>query len=571
MHAKQPLFPLATALRAGLKDYSLKTFRADLTAGLIVSLVALPLSMALAIAVGLPPQHGLYTAIVAGIVAALLGGSPTQVSGPTAAFVVIVAPIVTQYGLHGIIWCQILAGIFLILMGVARAGKLIHFVPYPVTTGFTAGIAVTIATLALNDFLGLGIAKLSGHYVEKAATIWHALPGFTPQEALIGFATIVTIFALPKITTRIPGPVGGILLGTAISFALVKMGYSVDTLNTRFSYVAPDGTTLPGIPPYAPSFSLPGSGDLFAIPDFKELQTLLMPALVIAALGALESLLSATVADSMARTRHDPNAELNGIGIANIFSGLASGIPATGALARTAANIHAGAKTPFAAIIHALLILLYTVTLASYISYIPMAALAALLLSVAWRMSHVHQFVRIMQLAPRSDVIVLLTCFVLTVLIDMVAGVSVGMVMASLLFMTRVADATQLHVSQPGKADIAHGELPAGVMVYRIEGPLFFGSVDKMIAGADLISQDIRKLVIDLTHVPMIDMTGMMGMKTFLESVASETREVVVCGHENVTGRIRRKIAGAPYTAHVHTDETVAAALKSLKTGVFNP
>ena len=281
------------------------------------------------------------------------------------------------------------------------------------------------------------------------------------------------------------------------------------------------------------------------------------------ALNEIGALLSATVADSLTRTRHDPNAELCGIGIANVFSGLVAGIPATGALARTAANIHAGGRTPVAAIIHALLILVYMVTLANYISHIPMAALAALLIYVAWRMAHWSQFIRIVQLAPRSDIFVLLTCFALTVCIDMVAGVGVGMVMASLLFMARVADTTHLHISHPGKPDIAHGKLPKGVMIYRVEGPLFFGSIDKMLEGADAIESDIQKLIIDLMHVPMIDMTGMIGMKTFLSSVAEAGREVTICGHKDVTSRIRRKIAGMPFARHVHMMNSVEAALKS--------
>ncbi len=240
-----------------------------------------------------------------------------------------------------------------------------------------------------------------------------------------------------------------------------------------------------------------------------------------------------------------------------------AGVPATGALARTAANIHAGAKTPVVAIIHAVLLLFYMVTLSAYISHIPMAALAALLIYVAWRMAHWPQFIRIVHLAPRSDIFVLVTCFLLTVLIDMVAGVTIGMVMASLLFMARVADTTHLHISHPGKPDIAHGKLPKGVMIYRVEGPLFFGSIDKMLEGADAIEDDIKKLVIDLMHVPMIDMTGMMGMKTFLLTVAQADREVTICGHKDVTSRIRRKIADMPFARHVHMMNSVEAALKA--------
>lgn len=564
MRSTSTTFPLATALRAAIPRYTPKILKDDLVAGLVVSLVALPLAMALAIAVGLPPRHGLYTAIVAGVVAGIFGGSMVQVSGPTAAFVVIVAPIVRDFGLHGLIWCEIMAGIMLLVMGFARLGKLIHYVPYPVVLGFTAGIAVTIATLALNDLFGLGIVDLKGAFVQKALMIFAQMPQTDFADLAVGLATLCAIFLFPKVSTKIPAPAAGILVGLLVSWALTSCGFHIETLNTRFSYTDAAGVLQQGIQPYPPVLHYPGDGDnLFALPTYKEFRLLFHSALVVAALAALESLLSASVADSMTRTRHDPNAELNGIGLANIFSGLAAGIPATGAIARTAANIQAGGKTPVAAITHALLILLYVVTLAPWISYTPMAALAALLIFVSWRMAHFHQLARIVQIAPRSDIVVLLTCFTLTVFIDMVAGVTVGMVMASLLFMTRVAEATHLHVSEPGKPDIAHGDLPEGTMVYRMEGPLFFGSIDKMLEGAEAIPDSVNRLVIDLMHVPVIDMTGMVGMKTFLLSVARPGRDVAVCGHKDVTERIRRKIAGTAFAAHVHMESSVRDALKA--------
>ena len=563
MARKKHPFPIATALRAGLKHYTPKILREDLMAGLIVSLVALPLSMALSIAVGLPPRHGLYTAIVAGFVAALLGGSTSQVSGPTAAFVVIIAPIVKEYGLHGIIWCEIMAGIILIAMGSFRLGRLIHYVPYPVVTGFTAGIAVTIATLALNDFLGLGITDLNGHFVDKAMKIINHLPHMKLPDVSVGCVTLLIIIYLPWFSAKIPSSAIGIAVGTLLAWVLSHYGVDVDTLNTRFNYTDAAGLLHPGIEPYPPVLHLPGSDPLFALPSYDEFQALFRSALVIAALAALESLLSATVADSMARTHHDPNAELNGIGIANILTGLAAGIPATGALARTAANIHAGARTPVAATTHAVLILIYVVTLAPYISYIPMAALAALLMTVAYRMSHLKQAYRIIRIAPRSDTIVLVTSFLLTVFVDMVAGVSVGMVMAALLFMKRISDLSYLHVSTSEKPDVTHGKVPKGCMIYRFEGPLFFGSINKQLEGADYIEPDIKKLIVDLTHVPMIDVTGMLGMKTFLMSVIHDGRVVYLCGERDVTGKIRQKIAGESFARHVFIKHTVSEALKA--------
>lgn len=547
--AKTRPFPIATALRASLKTYDRQTLRADIIAGLIVSLIALPLAMALSIAVGLPPEHGLYTAIVAGIVTAICGGSTTQVSGPTAAFVVIVAPIVSKYGLHGLIWCQIMAGAILIALGMLRLGKFVNYVPYPVVTGFTAGIAVTIGTLALNDFFGLGIAQLEGHYIDKVKTIVSALPQMRLPDLAVGAATLAGLIFTPRIAPKIPAAVAGISLGFITAWVLQQSGFAVDTLLSRFSYIDAAGVSQAGIPPLAPRLHMPGDGDLFAIPDYAEFKMLLMPALVIAALAALESLLSATVADGMARTRHDPNAELNGIGLGNIFSGLAAGIPATGAIARTAANIHAGAKTPMASIFHALFLLLYVLTLAPYISHIPMASLAALLLGVAWRMSHAPQFIMILKLAPRSDSVVLMTCFLLTVFVDMVAGIAVGMVMASLLFMRRIAVLTDISVHTSDTDD----NVPADTLVYRIDGPLFFGTIGKTLESSIATLPDTdRKVVVDLTHVPMIDMTGMMAMTVFLNSLARSGRDVVICGKAHVTDKVLLKLHGSAAEGRVH-------------------
>ena len=455
-----------------------------------------------------------------------------------------------------------MAGVMLVCMGVTRLGKLIHFVPYPVTTGFTAGIAVTIATIALNDFFGLGIENLTGHFPEKAAAIIGRLSSMKTHETLVGVATLVTIFALPKIAPKIPGPVAGIAVGTLLSWLFAKNGTPVETLFSRFSYATPAGEVLRGIPPYPPVLHLPGGDDsLFRIPDYQEFMTLLLPAFVIASLAALESLLSATVADSIARTKHDPDAELSGIGIANIFfrpCGRRSRDGRVGAHRRehprrreNAGGRHYPCRA--AAVLYGHAVGLYQPYTDGGIGGV----------ADICRMAHWPQFIRIVHLAPRSDIFVLVTCFLLTVLIDMVAGVTIGMVMASLLFMARVADTTHLHISHPGKPDIAHGKLPKGVMIYRVEGPLFFGSIDKMLEGADAIEDDIKKLVIDLMHVPMIDMTGMMGMKTFLLTVAQADREVTICGHKDVTSRIRRKIADMPFARHVHMMNSVEAALKA--------
>jgi sulfate permease, SulP family len=531
--------PIGYALRQSLKKgYNLQAFKSDAIAGLIVSLVALPLAMALSIAVGLPPQHGLYTAIVAGIVVPILGGSVSQVSGPTAAFVVIVAPIVTEHGLRGLILTTIMAGIILIALGIGKLGRYINYVPYPVATGFTSGIAVVIGTLALNDFLGLGIEKLQGDYIHKVALIAGHIPGLHWPEALVGIVSLVLMFTSNRFLPKVPPPVVGTGLGTVLACVLQHYGFNIATIGNHFSYALPGGGTGQGIPPFLPSFHIPLS-------TFTEIHSLIVPALVIAALGALESLLSATVADGMAGTKHNPNAELVAIGVGNILSGLVSGIPATGAIARTATNIHSGGKTPFASSMHAVLIMLYVLLLAPAMSYIPMASLAALLITVAYRMSHWRQCLRTIQIAPKSDTIVLLACFGFTVFIDMVAGVTVGVVLACFLLVKRIANLTQSSVSHASTGHhpkIRHLNLPDDVMVYHINGLVFFGTVEIAFDRIGFIHDHIKTLIIDMEDVPLIDMTGLVAMKTMILDVQTNNRSIILCGDHEITDKILQKL-----------------------------
>lgn len=542
------LVPIGDALKKSLKGgYNFQMLRSDVIAGLIVSLIALPLAMALSIAVGLPPQHGLYTAIVAGIIVPLLGGSISQVSGPTAAFVVIVAPIVSQYGLRGLIITTIMAGLILIALGIAKLGRYINYVPYPVTIGFTAGIAVVIGTLALNDFLGLHIDNLQGEYIHKAALIITRIPHMNWPEAMVGMTSLVIMFTSGRVLPKIPSPVIGIAVGTVMAYIFQHYDCEIATIGNRFSYALPDGGMGQGIPPFAPIFHIPGwdASALFALPNFLELKTLLVSALVIAALGALESLLSATVADGMAGTRHNPNAELVGIGIGNIFSGLAAGIPATGAIARTATNIHSGARTPFASTFHAVLILCYVMLLAPAMSYIPMASLAALLVMVAYRMSHWKQFLRTISIAPKSDTIVLVACFGFTVFIDMVAGVTVGVVLACFLLVKRIANLTQSgisHASTGHYRKLISMQLPEDVMIYHIDGSLFFGTIEKAFERMGFIQDSIKTLILDMENVPFIDMTGLVALKTLLMDIQREGRFIILCGNPEITDRILQKL-----------------------------
>jgi SulP family sulfate permease len=554
----QPLF--FCALRETLREgYSWPKFKKDLAAAFIVSLVALPLSMALSIAVGLPPQHGLYTAIVAGIVAPLFGGAKMQVSGPTAAFVVILAPIVAQFGLSGLIWCQLLAGVFLLFFAVFRLGRFISYVPYPVTTGFTAGIAVILGTISLNDFLGLGLNLSQGHFPEKLALLATHIGQIDIYETATGMAALLLIIYGQKLTRLIPSTILGVGAAIALSLLFAHLGHPVDTIASKFSYTAPGGGSLPGIPPSPPSLHIP------AFPDLAQWRHYVYPALIIALLAALESLLSATVADSMAGTRHNPNAELVGIAAGNLASGLFAGIPATGAIARTAALINNGATSLFASAMHAVFIFIYMLALSRLIGHIPMAALAAILIHTAWRMSHWRQFVHMFKIAPRSDIAVLLACFLLTVIIDMVAGVTVGMVLAALLLMKRVTDLTHIELEGHGAQqpnDFFH--LPPGVMVYRIHGPLFFSTAEKVMDQAGFLLGQIKTLIVDMSDVDFIDMTGLAAIRSLVETMARRHVHVILAGGEPVLGQVRAKLEIRGLSGHAAFAGSVAEGISGL-------
>lgn len=566
---KDKYFPIATALRQSITGYNISTFKNDLLAAFIVSLVALPLSMALAIAVGLPPQHGIYTAIVAGVLVPVLGGSIWQVSGPTAAFVVILAPIVSELGLRGIIWSGIIAGFILIGMGVAKLGRLINYIPYPVTTGFTAGIAVVLATLSLNDFFGLGIESLNGEYIEKLSLIAGHITSLDIYTSIVGIVTLLLLFTAKRLVKFLPSAVIAIFVGTIIAILFSSMGHDVATIGSKFGYTSAAGDFVAGIPPYPPVLNMPTftENSLFTIPSLEEFRGLLFPAFAIAILAALESLLSATVADSMAGTKHNPNSELSAIGLGNILSALASGIPATGAIARTATNINNGAKTPIASSMHALFIMGYVLLLAPYIGYIPMAALAALLIHTAYRMSHYKQFIRTVQIAPRSDVFVLIICFTLTVFIDMVAGVGVGMVCAAFLLINRITDLTQIEVEGNGDGTSTTArKLPHGTMLYRIRGPLFFGTIEKAFDRYNFTHDHVNRFILDITDVPLIDMTGLVAMKSMLASIAKEDREVhIISNSPDVVKKIKKKINDHRICKYVHFYGSVEESLNHNK------
>lgn len=490
--------------------------------------------MALAIAVGVPPQHGLYTAIVAGALIALAGGSPVNISGPTAAFVVVLLPIVQEHGLGGLLLAGMIAGLVLVALGLTRMGALIEVVPYPVTVGFTAGIGVVIATLQLKDLLGLDIGTLQGHFTDKITTLVTALPTMRWQEAAIGAVTFATLVLWPRIDKRLPAHLIAVLVGSLAAWAAGGLidGFHVETIGSRFHYEL-GGVAGSGIPPVVPAFTWPWDqpgpdGQPIAL-SFELIRALLGPALTIAVLGALESLLCAVVADGMSGRRHDPNDELIGQGLGNLVAPLFGGIPATAAIARTATNVRSGATSPVSAVVHALFLLAAILLLAEPLSHVPMAAMAALLVMVAWNMSDAKHFVRTLRVAPLPDRATLLVCFSLTVLFDMVIAVAVGIALAGILFIRRSIALTGVAVIGGPHPEHAHQDgLPGDVVVYDINGPLFFGSAQRALKSITEVSPGIRVVVLDMADVTMLDMTGIVAMESIVRGLAERDIKLVI-------------------------------------------
>lgn len=526
----------AAALRDALGEgYNGGRLRADLMAGLVVGIVALPLSMALAIATGVPPQHGLYTAIVAGGLIALLGGSRVQVSGPTAAFVVILAPITAKYGLGGLATASVMAGIMLMALGWFRLGRLIEFVPYSVTTGFTAAIALVIAVLQLKDFLGLPIAEMPEHFIGKVVAITNAMPSLSWPDLLLGVSTLVALLIWPRVTRRVPAALVVLPLAALIAWLLpqVMADVQVATINSRFSFTDSTGVLQHGIPRAAPwpllPWDLPGPGGEHLALDWNTFKALMIAAFAIAMLGAIESLLSAVVADGMAGSRHDPDAELLAQGVGNIIAPFFGGFAATGALARTATNVRAGARSPIAAIVHAAFVLGSVLLFAPLLGYLPMASLAALLLVVAKNMAEIKHFAFVLRVGPRSDALVLVVCFLLTVIFDMVIAVSVGVVLAALLFMRRMAEVGSVQLVGESHPDLSE-PIPPGVVYYRIAGPLFFGAAQKAMSALHATAPEASIVILDLEDVPVIDTTGLVNLESALARLHTRSvRTILSC------------------------------------------
>ncbi|OZB37063.1 MAG: C4-dicarboxylic acid transporter DauA [Halothiobacillus sp. 14-56-357] len=514
------------------EDRSFRNIQSNVIAGITVGVIALPLSMALAIAIDVDPQYGLYTAIVAGIVIALTGGSRVNISGPTAAFVVVLLPVVHQFGVGGLLVAGMMAGVILVLMGVARLGGLIEIVPYPVVIGFTAGIGVVIATLQIKDFLGLSGISTSGSYFTKVQNIVTALPSIHWQEALIGGVTLAVLILWPRLKSRIPGHLVALFIGSLLAWLLSAGAHlSVETIASRFHYMV-DGLSGQGIPPVMPQFNwpwnLPGKDGQTLSVSFGLFRELMPVALTIALLGALESLLCSVVADGMTGRKHNPNAELIGQGVGNIVAPFFGGIPATAAIARTAANIRAGGTSPLSAVIHGLFILISILFLAPLLGYIPMASMAALLLVVAWNMSEAHHFVRIIRIAPRNDILILLTCFLLTVLFDMTVAVAVGMGLAAALFIRRNMQLAEGRLMAESRVE-GH-TLKAGIAIYDINGPLFFGTARLALKNLTLADPQIHVVILDMAEVTMMDVSAMLSLESIVADLRRKNVALVISG-----------------------------------------
>ena len=546
--AAMPLPKLVDSIRRG---YSLDALLNDLIAGVTVGLVALPLAMAFAIASGVPPQNGLYCAVVAGFLISALGGSRVQIGGPTGAFVVVVAGIVSTYGLDGLFMCTLMAGVILILLGVTGLGTAVKYIPRSVVIGFTNGIGVLIASTQIRDFFGLQLATVPGDFLGRAeALVAHAATA-SPTATTLAVATIVTIVTLRLLSRRIPGSILALLVGSAIA---VAAGLQVETIGTRFG----------GIPSGLPALHLPRfRGDLIL--------RLLSPALTVAMLGAIESLLSAVVSDRMSGDRHDPNVELTAQGIANVMSPLFGGLPATGAIARTATNIRSGARTPIAGITHAVTLLAILLFAAPLARHIPLAILAGILMIVAYDMGEWREIPEVLKLGPAEAAVWFIT-FALTVFADLTVAVEAGMVLAALLYIRRVTTTTTIALVTPEY--INHGrahslqlhDIPDHVAIYRIHGPFLFGATDKL----DELEHDVPRLpkvvILRLRNMTAIDGTGLHALEHFADLLHATGRTLILCGMRDQPARMMERAEFHQHIGDANLTPTIEAALRRART-----
>lgn len=512
------------------QGYSRADFVADAIAGLAVAIVALPLAMAIAIASNLPPERGLFTAIVAGFLISAHGGSRYQIGGPTAAFIVTVATVAMKHGYEGLVLATIMAGIILMIMAFVRAGELIKFIPYPVIVGFTSGIALLIAFSQIRDFFGLSIATVPPDFIDKLYVYLAHLSDTNFIAVALALASIGVIVLAKRHIPRVPGP---IIVVTLSALAVWALALPVETIESRFG----------AIPSMLPSPVWPEI-------TFDKLRLLLPDAITIATLAAIESLLSAVVADGMTGTRHKSNAELLGQGVANIASGIFGGLPATGAIARTATNIKAGARTPVAGMMHAFWLFVFMLLLAPLIVKVPLAALAAILMVVAWNMSELKHIREIMH-APRTDRIVLIVTFLLTVLVDLNFAIQAGIALASILFIDQMMKATQIRAVESEEEDpdsIQNKTIPKEVEVYEIQGPLFFGVAEKLVDTLALFEKPCQVFILRMRYVPLIDAAGLHALEVLHERLHEKHTHLILSG---VNPQVRKFIEKS------HIDERI--------------
>jgi sulfate permease, SulP family len=500
-----------------LRGYTRARFTTDLIAGITVGIIALPLAIAFAIASGAKPEAGIFTAIIAGFLISLLGGSRVQIGGPTGAFIVIVFGIITQYGYANLLICTIMAGVMLVLMGAFKLGNLLKYFPRPLIIGFTNGIAVLIALSEVKDFLGLKTATLPAEFFQKISVLWHALPSFDPLTFVLAALSALLIWFYPKAwAQRLPSPIVTLVLGTLI---VAFFHLPVETIGTRFG----------GIPQGLPAFTMPE----FSI---STLRHLIMPAFTIALLGAIESLLSAAVADGMIDDKHDSNQELMAQGIANIVTPFFGGLPATGAIARTATNVRSGATSPISGMVHALTLLLIVLLAAPLAQYIPLASLAAILLIVAINMGEWDVFKRLRGY-PRPDAIVLLVTFIFTVIFDLTVAVEVGLLLAAIFFIRNMTELSHVELSEDltqmpddGEATRARKIAPSGVLIYRLYGALFFGVADKLESVLHQQHTEPEILILNMSEVISMDASALHVLEALHEKLHKRGKHLIPCG-----------------------------------------
>lgn len=516
-----------------LRDYNKETFFKDLVAGLTVGMVALPLAMAFAISSGLPPLSGIYCAVVTGFLISALGGSKTQIGGPTGAFVVVVAGIIAKHGVQGLFVCTFIAGILLVLLGITGLGTTVKYIPRPVVVGFTNGIALLIASTQIKDFFGLKIAEVPSEFFYRMQAIVSHFDTVNLPSTGLGAATLLTIVVCLKFAKRVPGSIIALLFGTLTAWLL---NLPVETIGSRFGE----------IPRGLPSFHV-------VTFQVRELTPLLSAALTIALLGAIESLLSATVADRMTGDTHKPNVELIAQGIANMVSPMVGGLPATGAIARTATNIRSGAQTPVAGIIHAFTLLLVLLFAAPYAKYVPMPVLAGILLVVSYNMGEWREIPELLKLS-RTDVSVWAVTFLLTVFADLTLAVEVGMILAALLFIRRVAATTTVSVVTPQyirdsrQHVLQDKDIPDYVSIFRIHGPFMFGTTDKLDVVSERLNELPETVILRLRNMNALDATGLQAFEDLADKLHASGREMILCGAREQPASLMKK---AEFEQHV--------------------